>query len=138
MEPNIYSFLKKESLLDLRLEWEIDKTIYTEKSNDLVFKVEELENEKIELKNNNVEEKLNLILELNESLSTKYKAANNELKSVILKNLFLELFVNSKKELSYAENSLFNCLKLLNFRPKSKMEVPTRLELVYTVLQTAV
>jgi len=64
------------------------------------------------------------MLELIESLATSYKLANNELKTVILKNLMLELFVNSKKELSYADNSLFFTLKSVQNMQKNVMEVP--------------
>lgn len=119
---------QKDSLLELRLEWEIDKEIYKTKSNNIIFKIEELETEKSELKNNNLKEKINIMFELLENLSISYNQANNELKTVILKNLMFELFVNSKKELSYAENSLFNCLKLLQNTSKNVMEVPTGFE----------
>jgi hypothetical protein len=64
------------------------------------------------------------MLELIESLATSYKLANNELKTVILKNLMLELFVNSKKELSYADNSLFFTLKSVQNMQKNSLEVP--------------
>jgi hypothetical protein len=64
------------------------------------------------------------MLELIESLSTSYKLANNELKTVILKNLMLELYVDNKKELSYADNSLLNSLIMLQNTQKNVMEVP--------------
>jgi hypothetical protein len=64
------------------------------------------------------------MLELIESLATSYKLANNELKTVILKNLMLELFVNTKKELSYADNSLFFTLKSVQNMQKNSLEVP--------------
>ncbi len=93
---------QKDKLLDLRIEWEIEKNIYIEKNNNIVLKIKNLENSKKEIENNNIKEKLNLILELLENLCASYKKANNEWKSVILKNLILELFINNKKELSYA------------------------------------
>ena len=119
---------KKEDLLDLRLEWEIGKNIFIDKSNNIVLNIEELENDKKELKNNNIEKKIKLFLELNEKLYSTYRTADNENKSLIIKSLFLELFINSKKELSYAENSLFNSFKLLHFYTKNEMEVPSGLE----------
>ncbi|GEM_PF-1966988 len=66
------------------------------------------------------------MLELIGSLSVSYKLANYELKSVILKNLMLELFIDNKKELSYAENSLLNSLKLLQNTSKNIMEAPDK------------
>ncbi len=115
---------QKDWLLELRLEWEIDKKIFTEKSNNIILTIQDLEFKKKELKRNSIEDKLTVMLELIESLSTSYKLANNELKTVILKNLMLELFVNSKKELSYAENSLLFTLKSVQNTSKNVMEVP--------------
>lgn len=94
----------------------------------VAFKIFKDIDEIFEFINTNIEEKLKLILELNANLYTSYKSASNEKKSLILKNLFLELFIDSKKELSYTENSLYNCLKLLNFNQNSKMEVPSGFE----------
>ena len=129
---------QKDWLLELRLEWEIDKKTFTEKSNAIVLTIQDLEANKKELKRNSIEDKLTIMLELIESLATSYKLANNELKTVILKNLMLELFVNSKKELSYADNSLFFTLKSVQNMQKNSLEVPSGLEPLYTVLQTAV
>jgi len=119
---------QKESLLELRLEWEIDKEVYTKKSNELVLRLEELENEKNELKNNNMEEKISLMFELIENLSGSYNRANSEWKTVILKNLMFELFINSKKELSYADNSLLKSLFMLQNMKKNVLEVPSGFE----------
>lgn len=127
---------QKDKLLDLRIEWEIEKDIFTQKSNDIVLKIEDLEIQKNELKSNNIKEKVEVLFELIENLSKSYKRANSEFKSVILKNLMFELFVNNKKELSYAENSLLNSLISLQFYQKNVLEVPTRFELVWRVLQT--
>ena len=129
---------KKEKLLDLRLEWELEKEVFNDKNNSIVLKIEELQSKKKEIKNRNLKWKIELMFELSKNLYTSYNRANNELKTDILKNLMFELFVNSKKELSYAENSLYNCLKMLNFNQNSKMEVPSGLEPLWTVLQTAV
>ncbi len=127
---------QKDKLLDLRIEWEIEKEIYTEKNNNIVFKIKNLESRKKELENNNIKEKINIILELLESLSDSYNQTNEEWKSVILKNLILELFVNNKKELSYSENSLLNSLFFLQNMCKNGLEVPTGIEPVWRVLQT--
>ena len=129
---------QKEKLLDLRIEWEINKNIYLEKNNDIIFKIADLETKKNELKNNNIKEKLNLMFELVENLYISYNLANDELKSIILKNLMFELFINNKKELSYAENSLLNSLKILQNIQKNIMEVPSGIEPLWKVLQTRV
>jgi hypothetical protein len=91
----------------------------------LLIKLEDLEYNKKELKDNSLDWKISLFLELKESLYTSYNLANNEFKSVILKKLFLELFINNKKELTYAENSLFKTLILLQNTHKNEMEVQT-------------
>lgn len=39
-----------------------------------------------------------------------------------------ELFVSSKKELSIAENSLYNSLEMMNYSVKCNLEVPSGLE----------
>ena len=116
---------QKENLLDLRLDGEIDKKVFNEKNNDLLIKLEDLEYDKKELKENSLDWKISLFLDLKESLYTSYDLANNEFKSVILKKLFLELFINNKKELTYAENSLFKTLILLQNTQKNVMEVQT-------------
>ncbi len=128
---------KKDKLLDLRIGWEIEKEIYTEKNNSIVLEIEELESRKKELENNNIKEKLKIFLELLENLTESYKRVNEEWKSIIIKNLILELFINNKKELSYAENSLLNSLFLLKKLYNYNMEVRTGIEPVYKVLQTS-
>lgn len=127
---------QKDKLLDLRIEWEIEKDIFNQKNNNIVLKIEDLEIQKNELKNNKIKEKVNVMFEVLETLSTSYNRADNEWKSVILKILMFDIFVNTKKELSYAENSLFNSLIWLQNMGKNVMEVPTRFELVWRVLQT--
>ena len=48
---------------------------------NLVLRLEELENEKNELKNNNIKEKISLMFELIENLSESYNRANSEWKN---------------------------------------------------------
>ena len=119
---------QKDKLLDLRIEWEIEKEVYTNKSNDIVLRIEDLEAKKYELKNDNTKEKIKIMFELLENLSQSYKKADSEWKTVILKNLMFELFINNKKELSYAENSLLNSLFMLQNMKKNVMEVPSGFE----------
>ena len=119
---------QKDKLLDLRIEWEIEKDVYNDKSNNIILKIEEIETKKNELKNNNFNEKVDIMFELLENLSESYKNKDSEWKTVILKNLMFELFINNKKELSYAEDSLLNSLILLQNTSKNVMEVPSGLE----------
>ena len=120
---------KKDKLLDLRLEWEIEREFYNKKINAINLEIQSLENLKENFKNNDKNQvKINFMSELIESLCLSYKRASKNKKSVILKNLISELFVNSKKELSYAENSLLNLLKMFNFSLKNNMEVPSGIE----------
>ncbi len=103
---------KKNNLLDLKLEWEIDKWIYNEKSNDIIFKIEDLEIQKNNILNRNDKKKISENIELACSLYDTYEQGNKEYKTVYLKKLFIELFIDKEKELSYAENPI---LKLINF-----------------------
>ena len=113
----------------MRLEWEIDKDIYNKKINSINIEIENLKSIKDDFKYNNKNlDKINFMSELIEKLYLSYKLADENKKSIILKNLISELFINSKKELSYAENSLINLLKMFNFSFKNKMEVPSGIE----------
>ena len=107
---------KKKNLLDLRLEWEIDKSIYNEKSNDLVFKINDLEIQKNAILNRNDKATILENIELACSLYNTYKQGNNDFKPDYLRKLFIELFVNKEKELSYTESPLLKLMNFVNFK----------------------
>ena len=52
--------------------------MYTNKSNDIVLRIEDLEAKKYELKNDNTKEKIKIMFELLENLSQSYKKADSE------------------------------------------------------------
>ncbi len=107
---------KKQNLLDLRLEEEIDKAIYNEKSNEIVHQISTLENQRKEISQRKDSSKINKGVELACSLYRSYKEWNEEKKSNCLKSLRVELFLNTKKELSIKENSLLKFINFLNFQ----------------------
>ena len=106
---------KKENLLDLRIEWEIGKDIYTEKYNTIIHQISSLQNQKNELSERKDEVKINKGVELGFSLYRSYKEWNRKEKTSCLKSLRVELFINTKKELSIKENSLLKFIKFVNF-----------------------
>lgn len=108
--------VKKQNLLDLRLEWEIDKKIYSEKFNNIIFKISDLEEQKTKLKNAKYEKKILENIELACSLYNTYKEENNDFKHGYLRKLFIELFIDTKKELSYAESPVLKLINFLNFQ----------------------
>lgn len=75
------------------------------------------------------------MFELWETLYESYKQGDYEFKSVFLKNIMFELCVENKKELSYADNSLYSCLKMLQKYDFSVLEVPPGVEPGYGALQ---
>lgn len=113
---------RKQNLIDLRLEWEIDREIYNSKLNDLTFKINSLNNQKKEISTRKDEAKIIKVVELACSLYNKYKQGNTEEKSDYLRDIKVELFINNKKELSYPENSLLNSLIFLQNIKKNVME----------------
>lgn len=105
-----------KNLLNLRLDLEIDKDTYNQKNNEIVLEIEELKIRKNKIKNRNDEEKIALGVELGSSLYESYNGGNNEYKGGYLKKLMVELSLDNKKELTYAENSYLNFVKFLNFQ----------------------
>lgn len=107
---------KKENLLDLRLEWEIDKNIYNEKLNNITFKINKLENQKKEIWSRKDEKKIVKGVELACSLYDTYKQGSLEFKADYLRENKVELLLNTKKELSLGNNSLLKLVSFLNFQ----------------------
>ena len=107
---------KKQTLLDLRLEWEIDKTIYSEKMNKIVFDISNLEEEKSKYKNWKDEKNILESVELGCSLYESHKQGSQEHISNCLKKTRVELFLNTKKELSIAESPFLKLVSFVNFQ----------------------
>lgn len=106
---------RKQNLVDLRIEWEIDKNTYNEKLNDLVFKISSLENKEKEILGRKDEEKIIKGIELACSFYQSYKSKNIDKKSNWLRKNGVELFLSTKKELYIANNSFLDFIKSLNF-----------------------
>ncbi len=107
---------KKKNLLDLRLDWEIDKNIYKERYNEIVFNIWKLKDEKNKILYKKDEKKINKIIELYSSLYESYKILDKGSITIYLRKLIIELFIDNKKELSYAESPYLKFIKCLNFQ----------------------
>lgn len=107
---------KKQNLLDLRLEWEINKTVYLEKLNQIVFDINHLESEKSKLHSKKDEQKIIKSVELGCALYQSDKPDMEEQKSNCLKKIGVELFLDNKKELSIADNPFLNLINFCNFQ----------------------
>lgn len=105
---------KQEKLLDLRLDEKINDKIYLDRNNQFENEIKEFLDQKEFIKNDDFEEKTQVMLELAWSLYKSYFLSNEQWKTYIIKNLMLELFVNNKKELQIAESDLFKSSKILN------------------------
>jgi hypothetical protein len=107
---------KKTNLIDLRLEWEIDKNIYNERLNSITFEINSLENQEKEISNRKDIKKIKDGVELACSLYESYKLKDFDEKSEWLRNNKVELFLDTKKELSIGNNSFLSFINFLNFR----------------------
>lgn len=107
---------KRKNLLDLRIDWDIDKESYNIAFEEINKNLINLENQKNNLWKQNYEKKIDKIIELWISLSERYKQGNDNYKYGVLSNLKIELLINQEKELSIKENSLLKLLKFLNLQ----------------------
>ena len=98
---------KQEQLLDMKLESKISEEMYLMKNNKIESEIKDLQDEKDNIKNHNYEEKTQVLLELAGSFYTSYFKWDMEVKTNIIRNLMLELFINTKKELQIEESPLF-------------------------------
>ncbi|MCD5384418.1 MAG: hypothetical protein LRZ97_00710, partial [Candidatus Pacebacteria bacterium] len=108
-----------------------------ERKNDFVRQIALLEGQKSELGKDDLEEKIKQVFELSVDLCGKYKRADEQGKSVLLQNIMFELLVKNKKELSYGDNSVYSCLKMLQKHDFSNLEVPPGVEPGYKALQAS-
>ena len=79
---------KQDKLLDMSLEWDISKENYLRKNNEIEEEIRELKDRKNNIKNDDFLKKT---------------------------HSWLELFLDSKKELHIAENPLLESSKIFNF-----------------------
>ena len=106
---------KQEKVLDLKLDEKISEEIYLMKNNKIENEIKELLEQKEVLENDDLEEKTQIMLELAGSFYVSYLNTNEEWKTYIIKNLMLELFIDTKKELQIQESPLFKSSEMLNF-----------------------
>jgi len=104
---------KQEKLLDMKLDELIDEKIYLVKYNLLENEIKDCLEEKLELENNNLSTKTQILFELLQSLYWSYSTSSKEWKSYIIKKLMFELLIDKEKRLQIAENQLFKNLKIL-------------------------
>lgn len=107
--------MRKEKLLDLKLDETISDEVYLIKNNNIENQIKELIEEKDNINNDDFEEKTQIMIELAGKLYQSYFSANKEGKAYIVKKLMIELFVSNKKELKIEESNLFKSSKMLNF-----------------------
>lgn len=117
MDKKIKSLkVKKEKLLDMKLDELIDEKTYLQKHNQLENEIKDCLEQKLKYEKENFWAKTQIMFELSKSLYTSYSKCSNEWKSYIIKKLMFELLIDNKKRLQIAENHLFkslNCLKVL-------------------------
>lgn len=109
---------KISSLLDLRLDREISNEIFEKKNEEISQIIQKLHAEKEEIlssKQSKFSKITQQCLELSKSLSESYNRGDKFLKIEILKNVCLELFITTKKELKIKENKLFEMIKFWFF-----------------------
>jgi hypothetical protein len=104
---------RQESLLDMKLDEKISEEIYLMKNNKIENEIKSLLDEKSNIKNNDFEEKTTILLELAGGFYTSYFKWDKELKTNIIRNLMLELFINTKKELQIEDSPLFKSSQML-------------------------
>lgn len=105
---------KKSNLLELRLDWDIDKKTYDIKFNEIINKINSLNDEKSKINNRKDKEKILKTIELACSLYESYKQGNDTYKTDSIRKLTIELSIDNKKELTIAENSLLKLVKFVN------------------------
>lgn len=106
---------KQEDLLDMKLEWIINEEIYLRKYNKLEDEKKEIKEKSEKKKDNNFDEKVQIMFELLKSPYESYNLADYETKTNIIKNYLFELFIDNKKDLVIKETPLFKGLKYINF-----------------------
>jgi len=105
---------KQDRLLDLQLEEKITQDTYLYKNNQIENDIKVLKDEKEELKNDDFEEKTQIMLELAGNYYRSYFKASNDWKNYIIRKLMLELFVSNKKELKIEESPILKSSKMFN------------------------
>jgi len=104
---------KKDKLLDMKLDNIINEETYLTKHNQFENAIKALMEQKEKIKKDDFEQKTQIMLELAGSYYRSYFRANMEWKTYIIKNLMLELFVGTKKELQIEESPLLRSSKFL-------------------------
>lgn len=109
--------LRKNSLVDSFLDWDIEKTLYKSKLFDIELKVEEYNKKLQPTSKINIKklEKIKYGSELFVNLYWSYSKVKIEEKVNILKSFRSELLINTKKELQLANSRLLELLKKVCF-----------------------
>ena len=89
--------------------------LYLMKNNKFENNIKQLQEDKTKIKNEDFEEKTQILFELAKSLYISYNRVNNKIKTNIMRNLLFEFFVTTKKELKIQESLIFKSSKMLNF-----------------------
>jgi DNA invertase Pin-like site-specific DNA recombinase len=125
VEKNIEKLKNRKSeLLDLRLDGNIEDSLYKEKMNQIEESLWSLEEskKKIDYKPKQIESLLDKIIELPETLYERYKVGDSLQRWAIMRILIIELSIGNKKELVVKENKPFQTIKSLKFDDGSATE----------------
>ncbi len=109
---------KKSSLLDMKLDKKVNEEMYEKKYREFEKNWNELIERKEKIKKVQIEKIWEIqkkMVELSGSLYGSYKWMNPNWKSLLVKNMMVELFVSNKKELTVEENKLFKVVKMFDF-----------------------
>lgn len=119
---------KKNRLFDLVCTWTITEEKYIEENNKTVLELEiHKENlSKISDKDLELNEESLFFVELMENLTVKRKTWNDDKKLRFIKNITVELYVTTKKELYIQENKLFELIKVFNLKNGAQGGTRTR------------
>ncbi len=104
---------KQENLLDMRLNQKVSEELYLLKTNKFENDIKLLKEQKLITKNENFEEKTQILFELAGSYCQSYFNGSKVLKSEIIKKLLFELFITTKKELQIEDSPIFKSSKML-------------------------
>ena len=108
---------RKNTLVDSFLDWDIDKDIYKTKLEEIELKIIE-SNKKLQPLSKISDKKLKVIqkwVELVSSLYRSYSDYSMDKKIELLKSLWVELLVDTKKELHIAKSKLLKLFKKIGF-----------------------
>ena len=129
---------QKPWLIQMRSRCEIDSEEFAIEKNKIINDIANLKFDLSKLDNEDavVLEDLNNSVELYVELLDKRKTLNDHQKALLISKITVELFIDNQKRLYIEEKPLYKTMRTVNLMLNVELEVPTRFELVWRVLQT--